>query len=35
MNSLFQLFYKSEKGQEPNAEILELFQEVISQETQA
>lgn len=35
MTSLFQLFYKSEKGQEPNAEILELFQEVISQENQS
>lgn len=32
MTSLFQLFYKSEKGQAPNAEILELFQEIISQE---
>jgi exonuclease SbcD len=35
MTSLFQLFYKSEKGQEPNAELLELFQEVISQENQS
>jgi exonuclease SbcD len=35
MTSLFQLFYKSEKGQEPNVEILELFQEVISQENQS
>jgi exonuclease SbcD len=35
MTSLFQLFYKSEKGQEPNAKLLELFQEVISQENQS
>lgn len=32
MTSLFSLFYQSEKGEAPNAEILALFQEVISQE---
>ena len=32
MTSLFSLFYQSEKGEEPNAEILALFKEVISQE---
>ncbi len=32
MTSLFKLFYQSEKGLEPNAEMLALFQEVISQE---
>ncbi|GAA0878403.1 exonuclease SbcCD subunit D [Algoriphagus jejuensis] len=31
MESLFKLFYESEKGQEPNAELLEIFREVISQ----
>jgi exonuclease SbcD len=31
MVSLFQLFYKSEKGQEPNEELLGIFKEVISQ----
>lgn len=31
MTSLFQLFYKSEKGQEPNEELLNLFKEVIGQ----
>ncbi|EAZ81217.1 metallophosphoesterase family protein [Algoriphagus machipongonensis] len=31
MSSLFQLFYKSEKGQEPNEELMEIFREVISQ----
>lgn len=32
MTSLFSLFYQSEKGEQPNAEILALFHEVISQE---
>jgi len=31
MVSLFQLFYQSEKGQEPNDELLGIFKEVISQ----
>lgn len=31
MTSLFQLFYKSEKGQEPNEELLNIFKEVIGQ----
>ncbi|MFN3998254.1 exonuclease SbcCD subunit D [Algoriphagus sp.] len=31
MVTLFQLFYKSEKGQEPNEELLGIFKEVISQ----
>jgi exonuclease SbcD len=31
MISLFQLFYQSEKGQEPNDELLGIFKEVISQ----
>ncbi len=31
MVSLFQLFYKSEKGQEPNEELLGIFKEVTSQ----
>jgi len=31
MTTLFTLFYQSEKGQEPNAELLDLFKEVISQ----
>ncbi|SIO25263.1 metallophosphoesterase family protein [Algoriphagus halophilus] len=31
MSSLFQLFYQSEKGQEPNEELMEIFREVISQ----
>lgn len=31
MDSLFRLFYQSEKGLEPNAEILDLFKEIISQ----
>ena len=35
MESLFKLFYESEKGQEPNAELLEIFKEVISQTDQA
>ncbi|MDO8968892.1 exonuclease subunit SbcD [Algoriphagus sp.] len=31
MTTLFTLFYQSEKGQEPNSELLDLFKEVISQ----
>lgn len=31
MESLFRMFYQSEKGQEPNPEILSLFKEIISQ----
>ncbi|MCE7056689.1 exonuclease subunit SbcD [Algoriphagus sp. AGSA1] len=31
MESLFKLFYKSDKGQEPNEELLTVFKEVISQ----
>lgn len=31
MESLFKLFYESEKGQNPNPELLEIFKEVISQ----
>jgi exonuclease SbcD len=30
MESLFQLFYTSEKGQEPNAQLVDLFKEVLS-----
>lgn len=32
MISLFKMFYQSEKGLEPNEEILDIFKEVISQE---
>ena len=35
MNTLFRLFYKSEKGQEPNAELMEIFREVHSQTNEA
>ena len=35
MESLFTLFYESEKGQLPNAELLEIFKEVISQNDEA
>jgi DNA repair protein SbcD/Mre11 len=35
MVSLFSLFYQSEKGQEPNEELLGLFKEVISQNEQS
>ncbi|WP_296702404.1 exonuclease subunit SbcD [Algoriphagus sp.] len=35
MSSLFQLFYKSEKGQEPNEELMEIFREVISQSNES
>jgi exonuclease SbcD len=35
MESLFKLFYESEKGQEPNPELLEIFKEVISQNDEA
>lgn len=31
VESLFRMFYQSEKGQEPNAEILDLFKEILSQ----
>jgi exonuclease SbcD len=31
MESLFGMFYQSEKGQEPNTEIRSLFKEIISQ----
>ncbi|WP_199707997.1 metallophosphoesterase family protein [Algoriphagus lacus] len=31
VESLFRMFYQSEKGQEPNPEILSLFKEIISQ----
>lgn len=31
MESLFRMFYQSEKGQEPNPETLSLFKEIISQ----
>ncbi|WP_198673001.1 metallophosphoesterase family protein [Algoriphagus litoralis] len=34
MVTLFQLFYQSEKGQEPNEELLGIFKEVISQNDQ-
>jgi exonuclease SbcD len=30
MESLFRLFYASEKGQEPNAQLVDLFKEVLS-----
>jgi exonuclease SbcD len=32
MVTLFNMYYKSEKGQEPNAELIGIFKEVISQE---
>lgn len=35
MVTLFKLFYQSEKGQEPNEELLGLFKEVISQNEQS
>lgn len=35
MSSLFKLFYKSERGQEPNEELMEIFREVISQNNEA
>lgn len=35
MVTLFQLFYQSEKGQEANEELLDIFKEVISQNDQA
>ncbi|MCH7397618.1 exonuclease SbcCD subunit D [Belliella sp. DSM 107340] len=31
MVSLFNMYYKSEKGQEPNTELIDIFKEVISQ----
>ncbi|MFM7628859.1 MAG: exonuclease SbcCD subunit D [Algoriphagus sp.] len=33
MESLFRMYYKSEKGQEPNAYLLDLFKEVLSKST--
>ena len=33
MESLFRLFYTSEKGQEPNAQLVDLFKEVLSKTT--
>jgi exonuclease SbcD len=33
MESLFRLFYTSEKGQEPNTQLVELFKEVLSKTT--
>ncbi|MFZ9189026.1 MAG: metallophosphoesterase family protein, partial [Algoriphagus sp.] len=33
MESLFRLFYTSEKGQEPNADLVDLFKEVLSKTT--
>ena len=33
MESLFRLFYTSEKGQEPNADLVALFKEVLSKTT--
>lgn len=35
MESLFKLFYKSDKGQAPNAELVAIFKEVISQNDEA
>ncbi len=35
MESLFKLFYQSEKDQEPNGELLTIFKEVISQNEEA
>jgi exonuclease SbcD len=35
MESLFKLFYQSDKGQEPNEELLTIFKEVISQNDEA
>jgi exonuclease SbcD len=32
MVSLFQMYFKSERGQEANDELLDIFKEVISQE---
>mgnify|MGYP006165173361 FL=1 len=31
METLFRMYYQSEKGQEPNAQLLGLFKEIISQ----
>jgi exonuclease SbcD len=33
MESLFRLFYTSEKGQEPNSQLVDLFKEVLSKTT--
>jgi DNA repair protein SbcD/Mre11 len=33
MESLFRLFYTSEKGQEPNAQLVDLFKEILSKTT--
>ena len=30
MESLFRLFYTSEKGQEPNEQLMDIFKEVLS-----
>jgi DNA repair protein SbcD/Mre11 len=35
MVSLFQMYFKSERGQEPNKELVNIFKEVISQDTEA
>lgn len=35
MVSLFQMYFKSERGQEPNEELVSIFKEVISQDTEA
>ncbi|WP_288371023.1 exonuclease subunit SbcD [uncultured Algoriphagus sp.] len=35
MLSLFKLYFQSERGQEPNEELLEIFKEVISQDSNA
>ncbi|RPA70475.1 exonuclease SbcCD subunit D [Cyclobacteriaceae bacterium YHN15] len=35
MVSLFQMYFKSERGQEPNEELVNIFKEVISQDTEA
>jgi len=35
MESLFKLFYESDKGQQPNKELLTIFKEVISQNDEA
>lgn len=32
METLFRMYYQSEKGQEPNAQLLSLFKEIISQD---
>ena len=32
MNSLFNMYYKSEKGQLPNEELMSIFREILSQD---